>query len=226
MKYLYIFLTLIFFSSQLAAIDRQAAEPDSASWEPVIDTTFSPSVSIAFGLTNRIDQTSIIDHKPTIHLKVYSELTKVLSLKVGFGYNHNTKFKTKNGYPAALIRNYFLETGIRWSFYKNLNSFFVENGFEYNTYNDPIHDEFEQRIGLNVTIGFNIHLLSAYYLDLAVGHTVNNIDFGESEFYPENSNDQVTQIVYNGHVIGLRDSDFYEELYTPTFYRMLIFIKL
>ena len=126
-----IILTVLLSSSQTFAIDRKPAVPDSTVVEqPEELTAFNPYSQISFGISFRVDDTDILDHTPSIQLKIYRQLSGFLSTKFGIGYN-SAKFKSKNNFIGVKVRDFMAETGFRWSMNGSQISLYFENGLEY-----------------------------------------------------------------------------------------------
>ena len=216
MKFIFSFLFLCCFAS-VDAIEIIPAQPDSTVEIEVLDSLpqrFISYIQIGLGFSQRTDESDVISHAPMMLAKLYYHLTESLSTKFGVGYSSSNKFKSAN-WETIQYRNLKLETGFRWDIFSRVFTFYHENGFEYNYYYEPQTETWEQRIGMNFSMGINFLVYESLLLDISVGQTFNNGDFTKTN----NTFPQSTPI-------GLKEDKFFKEVFNPFAVQVLIFKRL
>ncbi len=195
------------------AIDRVEATPDTTHEVIVVDTLpakFHSFTQIAFGLSQRIDEDFLINHSPMATVKLLFHLSDKTAAKVGLGYSSGNKFKS-DLFNVVDYRNFKIETGFRWNIINSIISLYHENGIVYNFYYEPQTEIWEQRIGVNASMGIHFLFIKNYELDISIGQTINNGTFSPTKnFLPELS------------PIGLKDDRFFNELFNPLEIKVLL----
>lgn len=216
----------LLITTSVSAIDRQPAVPDTTKVEQEEPDSFKPYFQLAVGFSQRLDESDLFNHTPMFQVRLYRQLTELLSTKFGVGYIHHTSFRTLNGFQGTKVNSLMLETGFRWSSYINSLGLYLENGFEYDYYSSPDLSGGEQRIGMNISAGFQVAIQNGMSLDISVSHTVNNANVGVKPKYPEDYNTPDISGIYTDHLVGIQNGNFYSELFNPTVIRFLLFYKL
>lgn len=214
----YLFAILFLFSFNIVhAIEIVPAQPDTTVEIEIIDSLpikFHSYVQVAFGLSQRADESNLIDHSTMFHGKIYYHLSNKLSTKLGLGYSSPNMFKS-NTFNSIGFRNFSFELGFRWNIFSRGVSFYHENGIEYNHYFEPQSTIWEQRIGMNFKFGINFRINHLFLLDIGVGQTFNNGSFSKTK----NIDSSVSPI-------GLKDDHFFNEVFNPLTVQVLLFKTL
>ena len=222
--FFFVFIMLSFENSR--AIDRLPAEPDSIVYIETIDPdTFYPTVHLAIGLSKRIDERSKLFNTEVLHVKLNYHVSKYAAVKYGLGHSINTKFKSVYSFTGAEVNNFMSEVGFRWSSVNRVKVY-LETSLMYNYYYATNSSVDAQRIGINISAGLQFNLYENIAADLSIGHTVNNINTATNYINPEDNPSAITEELYEGHLIGIRNGTFYQEIYNPTAIRLLFFYKL
>ncbi len=218
-KYRFIIISFIFFIccfNSANAIEVVPAKPDTVKVveEDGSVKRFKTFSQIAFGLSTRTDENKLINPFPMVHVKYYYQLSDKLATKFGLGYSTSNKFKS-NMYEIIKYRNAMLETGFRWNIFSKDITFYHENGFAYNYYMNPQTSYWEHRIGMNFSFGINFKIQKELILDIAFGQTFNDGSFQSTK----NINPSVSPI-------GIKDGNFFNEMFNPAAVQVLLFKRL
>ncbi len=211
------FLVLV---KPILAIDRVTATTDSTKVEVIkaVDSLphqFEPFIEIAFGLSQRTDETKLINYSPQFITKIYYHLSENVSGKFGIGYSTPNNFKSST-WETISYRNLKFEAGVRFDLFGDKVKFYHENGIEYNYYYEPKSAFWEQRIGVNASLGIVFNIQRNLNIDISINQTINDGTISSP----------TKNIKPSEFPIGLQDNRFFNETFNPTTLQILFFKKL